>query len=132
MVEDDGSEPKAVVFVSDRSGAGLLRRERCLRLAGIPFEILTERRASGTYFKLCVRERDAVTAYLALQMGGCGKSVRLRESGTDSPLRSIRDMLATLWDEAALLTSWFADLIWQAAPRLIAGPSDRLRTEPLA
>ena len=32
-------EPQAVVFVSDRSGAALRRRERCLKLAGIPHGI---------------------------------------------------------------------------------------------
>jgi len=55
-------EPQAVVFVSDRSGAALRRRERCLKLAGIPHGIEAERRPSGTYYKLYVRERDAVAA----------------------------------------------------------------------
>lgn len=132
MVDEDGAAAHAVVFVSDRSGAGLLRRERCLRLAGIPFEIRTERRVSGTYFKLCVRERDAVTAYLALQMGGCAKTVRLRETPSTSPFASVRDMLVTLWDEMALLGGWVADLVWQATPRLIAGPPKPLQTDPLA
>jgi hypothetical protein len=58
-------EPQAVVFVSDRSGAALRRRERCLKLAGIPHGIEAERRPSGTYYKLLVREQDAVAAHLA-------------------------------------------------------------------
>ena len=34
-------EPRAVVFVCDRQGAALGRRERCLKLAGIPFPALS-------------------------------------------------------------------------------------------
>jgi len=33
------AEPRAVVFVCDREGAALGRRERCLKLAGIAFDI---------------------------------------------------------------------------------------------
>jgi len=66
-------EAQAVVFVSNRAGAALRRRERCLKLAGIPHGVEAERRPSGTYYKLCVRENDAVAAHLALQMGGCGR-----------------------------------------------------------
>ena len=46
----------AVVFVCDRQGAVLQRRERCLKLAGIPYGIHAEHRPSGTYYKLCVRD----------------------------------------------------------------------------
>ena len=73
-------EPQAVVFVSDRSGAALRRRERCLKLAGIPHGIEAERRPSGTYYKLIVREQYAVAAHLALQMGGCGRTLKLQEA----------------------------------------------------
>src|SRR5207249_10005149 len=45
------AEPRAVVFVCDRQGAALGRRERCLRLAGIAYDIEAERRPSGTYYK---------------------------------------------------------------------------------
>src|SRR5262245_21982150 len=72
-------EAQAVVFVSNRAGAALRRRERCLKLAGIPHGVEAERRPSGTYYKLCVRENDAVAAHLALQMGGCGRTVKLQD-----------------------------------------------------
>src|SRR5262249_57588842 len=72
-------EPRAVVFVSDRDGQALRRRERCLAQAGIAHALESERRASATYYKLCVSEGDAVNAYLALGAGGYGRSARLRE-----------------------------------------------------
>src|SRR5438309_4256822 len=95
-------EPQAVVFVSDRAGAALRRRERCLKLAGIVHELRTERRPSGTYYKLCVRESDTVAAHLALQMGGCNRSLKLKES-RPSVLATVREMSRTAWDEAVLL-----------------------------
>jgi hypothetical protein len=117
-------EPQAVVFVSDRSGAALRRRERCLKLAGIPHAIEAERRPSGTYYKLIVREHDAVAAHLALQMGGCGRNLKLQES-TPTLGATFRDLARTLWDELALLAGKLVDLVWSVAPRLLPGPPDR-------
>jgi hypothetical protein len=122
-------EPQAVVFVSDRNGAALRRRERCLKLAAIPHTVEAERRPSGTYYKLCVRESDAVAAHLALQMGGCGRSLRLQENRTTFSLGStIRDIARTMWDEAVLLVGKLADLLKGIAPQLLTGP----RTPPQA
>jgi hypothetical protein len=117
-------EPQAVVFVSDRSGAALRRRERCLKLAGIPHGIEAERRPSGTYYKLLVREQDAVAAHLALQMGGCGRTLKLQES-TPTLGATFRDLARTLWDEISLLAGKVMDFVWQVAPRLLTGPQDR-------
>jgi hypothetical protein len=122
VVEVVEVEPRSVVFVCDRQGAALGRRERCLKLAGIAYDIDAERRPSGTYYKLAVRERDAVAAHLALQMGGCGRSSRLRQSQS-GVVASLREMARTLWDEAALLLGRLVDLVWTAAPRLfLTGP----------
>jgi hypothetical protein len=117
-------EPQAVVFVSDRSGAALRRRERCLKLAGIPHAIEAERRPSGTYYKLIVREQDAVAAHLALQMGGCGRTLKLQET-TPTLGATFRDLARTLWDELTLLAGKIADLVWTVAPRLLTGPANR-------
>jgi hypothetical protein len=117
-------EPQAVVFVSDRSGAALRRRERCLKLAGIPHAIEAERRPSGTYYKLIVREQDAVAAHLALQMGGCGRTLKLQET-TPTLGATFRDLARTLWDELTLLAGKIADLVWSVAPRLLTGPTNR-------
>src|SRR5262245_50440253 len=95
-------EPQAVVVVSDRQGAALGRRERCLRLAGIGCRIDAERRPSGTYYKLCVREHDAVAAHLALQMGGCNRTARLQQA-QPTVMASLREVARTLWEEALLL-----------------------------
>jgi len=116
--------PGAVVFVCDRQGAALQRRERCLKLAGIIYEVHAEHRPSGTYYKLCVREPDAVAAHLALQMGGCSRSSRLRQprSGLGATLR---DMGQTLWDEALLLVGRLTDFVRASTPRLLLrGPSE--------
>jgi hypothetical protein len=122
-------EPQAVVFVSDRNGAALRRRERCLKLAAIPHSVDAERRPSGTYYKLCVREGDAVAAHLALQMGGCGRSLRLQENRTTFSLGStMRDIARTMWDEAVLLVGKLADVLRGLAPQLLTGP----RTPPEA
>src|SRR5205809_7569739 len=115
-------DSQAVVFVSDRAGAALRRRERCLKLAGIVHELRTERRPSGTYYKLCVRERDAVAAHLALQMGGCGRSSRLKQSQS-GVAASLREITRTVWDEAVLLLERLIDLLWTRAPRLLSGPA---------
>ena len=117
-------EPQAVVFVSDRSGAALRRRERCLKLAGIPHAIEAERRPSGTYYKLIVREQDAVAAHLALQMGGCGRTLKLQET-TPTLGATFRDLARTLWDELTLFAGKVMDLVWSVAPRLLTGPSNR-------
>ena len=87
----------------------------------MPHAVAAERRPSGTYYKLCVRETDAVAAHLALQMGGCGRSLRLREQ-QPTPGESLRDMARTLWDEAVLLWTSFVDLIRRATPLLLGGP----------
>ena len=116
------AEPRAVVFVCDRQGAALGRRERCLKLAGIAYEIEAERRPSGTYYKLGVRERDAVAAHLALQMGGCGRSSRLKQSQS-GVAASLREITRTVWDEALLLLERLIDLLWTRAPRLLSGPA---------
>jgi hypothetical protein len=115
-------EPSAVVFVCDRQGAALGRRERCLKLAGVPYGIEAERRPSGTYYKVYVRERDAVTAHLALQMGGCGRSSRLGQPQA-GVMASLRDVATTLWEEALLLFGRLVDFVW-SAPRLLTGPAD--------
>lgn len=117
-------EPQAVVFVTDRSGAALRRRERCLKLAGIAHSIEAERRPSGTYYKLIVREQDAVAAHLALQMGGCGRTLKLAET-TPTLGATFRDLARTVWDELSLLASKLVDLIWSVTPRLLTGPPDR-------
>lgn len=117
MWEAIAAEAQAVVYVSDRSGAALRRREHCLKLAGIPYVLHTERRPSGTYHKLCVRDRDAVQAHLALQMGGHTRSVKLRE-GSQTVLASLLDFGRTLWDEAALAWERFVAVL-RDAPRLL-------------
>jgi hypothetical protein len=114
-------EPQAVVFVSDRSGAALRRRERCLKLAGIPHSIEAERRPSGTYYKLLVREPDAVAAHLALQMGGCSRSLKLQET-TPTLGATIKELARTLWDELALLGGRLVDAVRSIAPKLLTGP----------
>ena len=111
-------EPQAVVFVSDRSGAALRRRERCLKLAGIPHSIEAERRPSGTYYKLIVREHDAVAAHLALQMGGCGRSLKLQEANPTLGT-TLKDLARTVWDEVTLLATKLLDLMWSVAPKLL-------------
>jgi hypothetical protein len=113
-----GEEPQAVVFVSNRAGAALRRRERCLKLAGIPHGVQAERRPSGTYYKLCVREYDAVAAHLALQMGGCARSVRIGET-RPSFLATLRDIARAALDEAALLLTKLVDGILGLAPRVL-------------
>jgi hypothetical protein len=121
MWEALSAEPQAVVFVSDRTGAALRRRERCLKLAGIPYVLDAERRPSGTYYKLSVRETDAVAAHLALQMGGCGRSLRLRENQSTVGM-ALKEMAQALWDEVVLLATQLLDFVRDVAPRLLPGP----------
>jgi hypothetical protein len=116
-------EAQSVVFVSDRNGPALRRRERCLRLAAIPFAIEAERRPSGTYYKLCVRESDAVAAHLALQMGGCGRTLKLQQPArATGVLATLIDVAQTMWDEMRLAAAKLIDWIEQTAPKLLAGP----------
>jgi hypothetical protein len=110
-----------VVFVCDRQGPALARRERCLKLAAISYRIEAERRPSGTYYKLSVGEHDAVTAHLALQMGGCTRTSKLRQDR--ATLRStIREMGRTFWEEVLLLAGRVSDFFWRVTPRLLTGP----------
>jgi hypothetical protein len=115
-------EAGAVVFVCDRQGAALQRRERCLKLAGIVYGVEAERRPSGTYYKLCVRETDAVAAHLALQMGGCNRSSRLRQA-QPGVSATLREMGRTLWDEILVLYGRVKDLIAGITPKLLTGPA---------
>ena len=116
-------ESGSVVFVCDRQGAALQRRERCLKLAGIVYGVEADRRPSGTYYKLCVRESDAVAAHLALQMGGCGRSSRLRQPQT-GVRGTLREMARAAWEETLLLFGRLVDLVWSVAPRLLPGPAE--------
>jgi hypothetical protein len=115
----DSADWRSVVYVSDRTGAGLRRRERCLKLAGISYSVLAERRPSGTYYKLCVREEEAVSAHLALQMGGCCRSMRLRPS-SGGVVTALTDLGESVWDHIALLLSGLVDLLRARTPRLLA------------
>ena len=92
-----------------------------MKLAGIPHSIEAERRPAGTYYKLIVREQDAVAAHLALQMGGCGRTLKLQET-TPTLGATFRDLARTLWDELTLLAGKVSDFIWTVAPRLLTGP----------
>jgi hypothetical protein len=116
-------EAQAVVFVSNRAGAALRRRERCLKLAGIPHGVEAERRPSGTYYKLCVRENDAVAAHLALQMGGCGRTVKLQDP-RPSFLDTLREIARAALEELTLLLGKLMDAIRGIAPLLLAPPKD--------
>ena len=114
-------EAQAVVFVSNRAGAALRRRERCLKLAGIPHGVQAERRPSGTYYKLCVRENDAVAAHLALQMGGCGRTVKLQDP-QPSFIDTLREIARAALEELSLLVAKVVDAIRGIAPLLLAPP----------
>lgn len=122
MSHEDEGEGGAVVFVCDRQGAALQRRERCLKLAGVAYRVEAERRPSGTYYKLCVRETDAVAAHLALQMGGCNRSSRLRQA-QPSMGATLREMGRAFWDEVLMMFARLADLVSSVTPRLLTGPA---------
>jgi hypothetical protein len=116
-------EAQAVVFVSDRNGPALRRRERCLKLAAIPHTVDAERRPSGTYYKLCVRESDAVAAHLALQMGGCGRTLKLQEPKREAGLlATLGEIAKTLLDEMRLAAERLMDWLREEAPKLLTGP----------
>lgn len=115
------AETVAVVFICDRQGAALERRERCLKLAGISYRVQAERRPSGTYYKLYVPDEEALAAHLALQMGGCGRATRLKDDGS-SVMGTVRDIASTLWDELLVLLGRMTDFVRSSAPRLLRGP----------
>jgi hypothetical protein len=113
-------DPGAVVFISDRIGPALRRRERCLELAGISYALESERRPSGTYFKLCVAEHDAVDAYLALGAGGCARRPHLAEHQVPGLAESLSDVAAMLRDEAAIAAEKLVDVVRDVAPQVLA------------
>jgi hypothetical protein len=113
-------DPRAVVFVSDRIGPALRRRENCLQRAGITYALESERRPSGTYFKLCVAERDAVDAYLALSVGGCARRPHLAEHQAPGLAESLSDVAGMLRDEAALAAEKLIDTVRDVAPQILA------------
>jgi hypothetical protein len=123
------AETVAVVFICDRQGAALERRERCLKLAGISYRVQAERRPSGTYYKLYVPEEEALAAHLALQMGGCGRATRLKDSGS-TVTGTLRDIGTTLWDELLLLLGRLADMVRSTAPRLLGEPTNSSSPSP--
>lgn len=112
---------RAVVFVSDRTGRALRRRERCLELAGIAYSLESERRPSGTYWKLCVAEPDVVNAYLALDLGGCKQQPRLHERSIPGLAESLSDVAGMLRDEAALAAEKLVDTLRVVAPQVLSG-----------
>ena len=68
-----------------------------------------------------MHERDAVTAHLALQMGGCTRSSKLHQQ--QAPVgTTLREMGRTLWDEPLLLLGRLVDFVKDTAPRLLTGP----------
>src|SRR4029453_8294541 len=92
---------RAVVFVTERTGPALRRRERCLELAGIAYSLESEPRPSGPYWKLCGAGADAVTASLAPGAGGCQRRPRLQEHLVPGLTESLADVAGMLRDEAA-------------------------------
>jgi hypothetical protein len=119
MASSPVPEPRAVIFVSDRDGQALRRRERCLGLAGIAYELASERRAAATYYKLCVSEHDAVNAYLALAAGGCARAGRLRARPEPGLGEALSDVAGMLRDEAAVAAARLLDAVKVAAPQLL-------------
>jgi len=69
-----------------------------------------------------VRESDAVAAHLALQMGGCGRSARLKQNRSSFG-STLRDIAQTLWDEVMLLIGRVTDVVRGTAPVLLRGPA---------
>jgi hypothetical protein len=120
MAGAPAGEFQAVVFVSDRAGPALRRRERCLALAGIAYTIASERRPSGVYYKLCVPDRDAVSAHLALGMGGCRRPPRLGEQAGPGLAESLADVADMFRSEAALAAGRLVDTVRTVAPQLVA------------
>ena len=111
---------RAVLFITDRIGPALRRRERCLVLAGIPSVLESERLPSGVYYKLCVGDADAVPAHLALAMGGCARAPRLRQPTTPALIDGLGDVAGMLGDEARIAAARLLDAVRVAAPLLLA------------
>ena len=113
----DSAEWRAVVYVSDRAGAAVYRRERCLRQANIACVVLLESRPSGPYYKLCVQEHAAVDAHLALRLAGFTKSVRFSPPSA-GVAAALRDLISTIREEVDLLVTQAVDLVRTAPQRL--------------
>jgi len=113
----DSADWRAVVYVSDRAGAAISRRERCLRLAGIACTVLVEHRPSGPYHKLCVREHSAVDAHLALRLAGFTHAVRFSPPSA-GVAAALRDLINTIREEIDLLVREAVDLVRTAPQRL--------------
>jgi hypothetical protein len=114
----DSADWRAVVYVSDRAGAAISRRERCLGQANIACVVLVEHRPSGPYYKLCVRENAAVDAHLALRLAGFTKSVRFSPP-SEGVAAALRDLISTIREEVDLLVTQAVDLV-RTAPRRLA------------
>ena len=115
---------RAVLFITDRIGPALRRRERCLVLAGIPSVLESERLPSGVYYKLCVADADAVPAHLALAMGGCARAPRLRQPTTPALIDGLGDVAGMLRDEAGIAAARLLAAVRAAAPLLLAALLD--------
>lgn len=135
MMRDVGkAQFEAVVFLTDRRGGALERRTRCLELARIPHAVQVETRASGKYYKLCVRPSNAVDAHLALQLGGCGRAARLQPTRFPNVFAGLRDIATSLWDELVVLVHRGVDYLCAQAPthllaRSVASPDPPQNTE---
>ena len=119
----DSAEWRAVVYVSDRAGAAIYRRERCLRQAGIACFVLVEHRPSGPYYKLCVQEHMAVDAHLALRLAGFTRSVRFSPP-SEGIAAALRDLISTIREEVDLVVREAYDLVRSAPERLMLSARD--------
>jgi hypothetical protein len=113
----DSADWRSVVYVSDRAGAAISRRERCLRQANIACVVLLEHRPSGPYYKLCVQDHAAVDAHLALRLAGFTKSVRFSPPSA-GVAAALRDLISTIREEVDLLVTQAVDLVRTAPERL--------------
>jgi hypothetical protein len=93
-------------------------------LAGITCELEAERLPSGVYYKLCVADADAVPAHLALALGGCTRSPRLREPAAPAFIDGLGDVAGMLGDEARIAAARLLDAVRAAAPLLLASLFD--------
>jgi hypothetical protein len=123
----DSADWRAVVYVSDRAGAAVSRRERCLKLAGIACTVLVEHRPSGPYYKLCVQEHVAVDAHLALRLAGFTHAVRFSPP-PEGVAAALRDLINTIREEVDLLVSEAFDLVRSAPGRLAISARDTGRS----
>ena len=123
----DSVEWRAVVYVSDRPGAAIYRRERCLTLAGIASTIFVEHRPSGPYYKLCVREHAAVDAHLALRLAGFTHAVRFSPP-SEGVAAALRDLISTIREEVDLLVTQAFELVRSAPGRLAISVRDTGRS----